>query len=484
MFNKTITETPLTTRAANGYFKNIKGERFRDDVSFIATMRALLHNRIGEDRIEFTLFSVSKTVRMIREASAQSLLDSVFVRPDGIAKGIYLTNLTVESEDRDKAINETIDNTENGFVALNPGFRELEDLKVFTSKYMNARFYINEEQKITYILVLNMNMRDFHFLQMLIPRYLPWYFADKPLNKDEIELVFSFKQRYSSTYEALIAKAANGIDLRNYVIQDIIGDFEKKSRRQQYENAKRNVDAVRAQIDENMSMYRSLIEKLDKAHISVAGLKAMIDAGSGNGELVDFFIHNKSIMPVSAEGSKVEFLVKGYLDTYDPDMYTTMSANKHSHLFNGYSVGKSAFESQKVRKEFLDAIFGEDARLKIKCCAYYRLDIRGNVDSSRGYHFPVEYKDYLPNPHLQHYDCLGNHRQFICECLNRGDMVAAVSQCMGSARSINIGESTTMEKFLRDLFSTDAKIIELPDGNSVTTEEALEWLNNNGEEKK
>ena len=57
-------------------------------------------------------------------------------------------------------------------------------------------------------------------------------------------------------------------------------------------------------------------------------------------------------------------------------------------------------------------------------------------------------------------------------------MVGAVEQCVGSCKSINLAESQTFTYFFELLFSTNEKVVELPDHTSVSPSDALEWLNN------
>ena len=483
MFNKMITRTPLTTHITDGFFSNIHGERYRDDVSFVSTLRALLHERIAGDVVNFYYKRVSHDADTICGASAADLFNAIFRRrknPD--FKGIYLVDASSDHLAID-AYAAKLDNEAYGFVKETPNFRELVDLREFVKPHMNARFYIDEANRCTLVFVANLNMRSYHLLQAIIPRLLPWYFTEKKLTEFDTKLLSSLTKRYATDYEAIIASVMDGIDIREYAIKNIVGRFEVKARTQQLENAKNEASRIRSQIRENMETYRSLIDLLDRAEINIAGLKAITASGEGGSELIDFFLHNKSIFPIRAEGVMLEVIIKTYIDTFDPEMYATMAKNAHSHLYHGYTVGKSEFTNVSDRKLLLDAIFGEASTLKIKGCAYYQLDMRGSAESQRGYNFPDGYNDRLPNPHLHHHNCLGNHRQFMNEALQKGDMVTALSQCMSSARSINIGESVTMERFLRDIFATDEKIIEMPDGSSMPPVEALAWLKSDVKEE-
>lgn len=483
MFNKCVSQTALTTPIMDGYFSNITGDTYREDSTFISTMRALLYERIGENNVRFVFGFANHSEDVVRSATCKGVFDSVNACANPQHEGIYLFQMGGTGENVAEVYAEKFDDPNEGFLTAAEGFRELLDLKTFFAQVMKARFYINEEKRVTFIFAFDLDMRKYHFLQIAISRYLPWYFAEKKLTADERKLVQSLNSRYASDYETAIADVAGKIDIRDHTIRYVVGDFEKRSRMQQVETAKQNIRQIHDRINDNVNTYRQLIEQLDKAEINVAGLQAMVEGSSDSSELIDFIIHNKAFMPIAADGLRIELIVKTYLDSFDPEMYTTMAANGHSHLWNGYSVDKEKFRNKGNKRKLLDAIFGEDGVLKLKACAYYSVDVRGSVDSRRSYNFPREYADCMPNPHLQHHNCLGNHRQFINECLMRGDMIGALSQCLSSARSINIGESATVERFLHDLFSTDAKVIELPDGTSVSPEEALEWLNNNGKKK-
>lgn len=483
MFSKCINETPLTGRFVDDFFPKIIGTRYRDDISFVASLRAFLKDRIGDAEVIFNTNGIGMAASDVKSANPENLFKSIFEYPGDAKNRIQLTyadNVDGAAE----AFAAQLDDEAHGFVANYEGYKEAQDLRVFAEKHVNARFYINEEQRSTVIFVVGLDQRRFHFLQTMIPRYLPWFFKGTPLTDLEKRIAISLNNRYATDYEAILQEIRDTIDLRDHMIKAIVGGFEKNSRAQQLENVRNEANATRRRIEENVASYRDLISMLDGINIRMLGLQAMVDSADENSELVDFFTRNKQITPVDASGTHLQFIVKGYLDIFDPDMYAKMASNDRSHLFTDYSIENSKFRLKATRKKFLDAIFGEDAVLKIKCCAFYDVDLRGDVSSSRGYGFPAEFKDFAPNPHLEYHNCLGNHRQFISECLRNGDMLGAVSQCISSARSINIGEGMTVSRFLKFIFGTDKKIIELPDGTSMTPVDALEWLGNQRETPK
>ena len=124
----------------------------------------------------------------------------------------------------------------------------------------------------------------------------------------------------------------------------------------------------------------------------------------------------------------------------------------------------------------MDALFLEN-KFKIKLCAVYHLDIRGTLDTTSNYHYPANCSDYLPNYHLQRHECLGDYRRVVTGYLERGDTIGAINACIASAKSININESgPTFNPFMREVFTTNARCIQMPDGTSVTPTEAFKTL--------
>ena len=56
MFRPTINSTPLTSQTANTFFRNIGGDSFHNDVTFISTLRALVASRVNEGESVFVAF--------------------------------------------------------------------------------------------------------------------------------------------------------------------------------------------------------------------------------------------------------------------------------------------------------------------------------------------------------------------------------------------------------------------------------------------
>lgn len=472
MFNKEIYALTLTSDIANEIFPNICGDGYNGDNTFLATLRALLAPRMKEE--DFVNLNVK--VRADRESTVKGMSDDSFVSE--VAYGIgNNTILICGLNGTASAISVSMQKIGNAFLKNFDGYEELKDLRVFTQKQADIRFYINREIRSTAIFVGAMNTRIWHFIQSLISRLTPWYFEDNPLEEKERALVTSLTQKYAPSYELLIKEFAELYDFRSRKIQKMLGDFETSAKRRQLNTVESSLNNKEVSIDRNVNQYLELIREREQLLIQKAGLIQMINEGRNNSEIADYFICNKHLEPVSTEESRLKFIVRCYLENFDPDMYERISENFRGYMYTEYNVTCDTFIPNEARKKLLDAIFSDEPLLKVKMCAYYNIDLQGSVSSSSGYGYPDEYKDCIPNPHLQRHNCLGNHKRYIEECLRSGNNIGAIEQCISSAKSINVGESATFPSFLYALFSSACKnVIELPDGTSCTPKEAYEWL--------
>lgn len=478
MFSRNLGTTPtLCGGAANLYFADkITGEHFRDDYSFVATLRALLLNRIGDGSIRFLC---NRSTYSAEQLSRMENIDDMF--------GTFYINSTTNdtirmiSLEQNEAANIVFEkfDAENGFVANKPGYTEQKDLAAFAGKIMNARFYINEAERTTIVIVEKLDLRRYHYLQAIIPRLVPWFFKDKNFSDEERNLMKSLLDRRCENYQEIIEVFASKIDLRSISVKMVLGDFEKRARKDVLDTMMRQLEDIHARITENLAEYSRYITQLDDANLRVAGAQAAIDEAGESSELMDYFIVNKSLHPLNTRGKRLRFMAKGFLEFFDPEMYASMSKKESSHIFSGYTVENECFKDWKDRKKFLDAVFSDEPVLKIKVCGYYDISVSGDVETQSGFSIPRELEDCMPNPHLYHYACLGDHSRYIRDFLLNGDIIGAIEQCVTSARSINVGESITMQRFLGNLFDKSEKVIVLPDGSSVAPADALRWLNEN-----
>lgn len=478
MFSKNLQMPTLANDVANRYFTGFPVEgTFSRDYSFAAVIRALLHRRVPEGKgVKLIHRDVSMKESDIRGAAPSvvlgSLLGCQYAEPDQLT----LCNLNGGVEDNEKLIAYL----DEHFIKTNEAFTEQEVLKRFVSENMDARFYTCEATKTTVIVVIRMSMPRYHLLQAIMPRYFPWYFKDAPLDDDEKKLLTGAAKKTSDDFEnALEHLAQIRFDMRRITISALIGDFERQSRRTQLEEARNNLNRINDQLKENREQHQRLISERDERLIRYEGVRAMIHGAGDSSALVSYCLDNKNLTIVDTSDSHIRLILRGYLSIFDPEVFEVAFDNNESIFYEEYSIDQDEFEPIAERKRLLAALFGPDACIQIRTCGYYDLDIRGHVRAESGHRYPAEFKDCIPNPHLHHYSCLGNQERYIRAALERGDVPGAITQCATSVSSINLGEGPTMERFLRELFGTEKKFLELPDGSVVSPLEALHWLKKN-----
>lgn len=474
MFSRNINYLTLTSEIANELFPNIVGDYYNSDVSFVATLRALVAPRMSKDDTIYLRVRVinprESYLRDYSETDKINYLSDYCIDNDTI----LVCGFNSASENNRSTALATIDES---FIRVYPKFVELKDLSAFVAKQANMRFYINEEDRSVAVFVDNLNLRLYHYVQSLVSRLLPWYFKDKPLEDQERELVKSLIQKTATGYERMIEDFASKYDFRGKKIEKMLGGFETAAKRQYLSNVESSLNNIESQIERNVNQYRDFIRQREGKLLEKAGLIAQINAGSNNSEISDYFICNKHLDPIAVNSTQLEFIVSCYLENFDVEMYDRISSNFDGYMYYDYDVTNEVFEDVKIRKKFMDAIFCDEPLLKIKTCAHYLIDLTGYVEAYSSYHYPPEYNDMLPNMHIHRHSCLGNQKPLIEEALRNGDYIGAIEQCVCSAKSINVGESATFPYVLKALFASSAKkIIELPDGTSCSPTEALRWL--------
>ncbi len=471
MFNKRIRENPLTQGIANDFFK-IQGDAFNDDRSFLATLRGLLYRRSRDAAVSLSLRSAD--VRGFKGyTDAADIFRRITPTPLG-ANNLVIRYLVGTADDYAHVFRMY----DSGFCAANPGFHEAQDLRLFVLKRgkLEARFYINEGAQETLVLCSGLTLANFHLLQSITPRLLPWFFTQIPLDETEIALLDSLTFRTATEYEGLIASLAQKFDFRDYAIKKIVGDFDQIGRREEIQETNNEIDNCRRDMDSIQQRYLQHLQRLDELNVRLAGQEMALASASESSELVDYFSCNRNLMPTRTRNRRLEFTVKTFLENFDPEQYSAYVRRESSCLFTGYEY-LPEFSDPAVRRKMLGAIFSDEPILKIKVCSNYIIDLRGSSSASQYYNYSEDFIDYIPNPHIQRYACLGNYKPYIDRAIQNGNLIGAIGQCVASAGSLNLAESSTTRFFLNDVFTSRHKIIRLPDGRDATPLEALNYLN-------
>lgn len=496
MFNKTLSGLTLTKQVADGLFQNINGQDFRGDTSFLATLRALMYKRVPKE--ESILLRVSASRYGKYEIDGATAKDCVraFLRNTDIMSavpGVLHIHTFDGDEEGNTASFAAIDN--GGLnAALGNAFTALPDVSKFLEQNgkVRARVFISEERKSVLIFVEKLDIKRWHLLQSLIPRYMPWYVRENPFNDEEVALIRSLTKRYAPDYTELIEQFAKKFDFRTQAVRNMLRGFENAFEKDKLQAVQRQITDNRNRLERLEQQFRDLYVQIADLTTQELGLIAKIRGDGDNGEdteFMEYFLCNKSLNLVRVSGGEIEFIVETTISSYDPEVVETALDKFGKSFFYRHYETHGKYQNKEMTDErihrLVKALFLDEV-LKLRVCAAYRLNFaNGGYYGLRNYNYPAEILvDHVPNQHIQVYGCLGNNESYIRRAMVNRDYVAAVSNCCASATNANFTEANTGTFFMQKICANDVgKIIQMPDGSTATPLDAVKWLEAQDAEK-
>lgn len=354
------------------------------------------------------------------------------------------------------------------------GYKKIEKVTQFYSKSFNVSCYINEDMKSAALFVDNLDMRKMHYLQVSIVAILPWFFKGRAeVTPLEMELICSLSKKSEDEYLKTIQKIASGYDFRSGRIKRLLEGFETQLEKLTLNRAKEDRTRIERDLESIQREFSECLKRRDELLIRILGLQTKIDNASSESEIMEYFLANKNLILVETTNDKITFIVKGVLTHFDPEMADTVISNRNSFVYR-----KNNIEKDNRVEKFCRALF-LDCSIKMHICAAYRLGMTDGVIAISGYHYDPfeELINYIPNPHINNYSCMGDNQRVINELIRKNnDYVSSIEQCVASALSVNWSDSIVMGDFLKNIESVQKKCIELPNGDMVSPSEAINWI--------
>ena len=471
MFRQIMSDTPLTNEVADLYFNNIVGNSYNNDMSFVATARALIAPRMKEGDSLTIVFGASNYSKSRLESESRTRnIDSV---NRGGENTVYIHDFKSPREEDNDA---WMDYIEEHLTKAYPEYKKLDKITLFFKKVFRVTCFVCPEKKSVLLYTTKLRVSYMHYLQCGMLAFLPWYFnKEEGISEQEMELIESLRMKSSQKYLECLQIFASKYDFRATYIQSKLKGFETRFEKQVLADEKMRWENL-------MSEIKTLNERINdrlksKAHTEakILGLETKIANGEGENEIMDYFIANKRLNLIDCNDRYIRFTVKDYLEYWDEDMAESMINSKRSYMYR-YVKDMTKEEAEKMyRAVFLDE------EIKIKFCGCYTLEFGGNVSTPRNWHFGEEYKDAMPNVHTDRYECLGNYQRIINEFLSNNDYLSAIEQCVASCKSLNFGDSTVMDSFMMELFEQgdgrNNRCFELPTGEIVDPKGVVKYLN-------
>jgi len=478
VFNQAIYSTTLTSDVANTLFSNVDAISAMD-ASFLSTLRVLLHKRLPQD--EYVHFNCKElqigkdSIVAASTSQCMSWFASSFLSPP--AGGHEITIVYNTSPDAGEKMLEIVKANAGDGKRYMANFTRRDDLQVFFARKVKALFYTEDTGRNAIIFAERLELKHFHALQMMIPKYLPSLFADTPLTEAEINLLKSTGGKSAIDYERLIEGFARELDIRAEIIRTRLSGFETGFERARADELRNEIGAFQNEYEVHLSNAREVANKMQERMYTLAGLEAVIQKHEGDSELAEYFMCNKNLTITRVVGTKIEFVAHGYVDIYDIEAFETYVGNHRGYFYSGLSNAVSPAQMEKL----YTAIFSE-CKYKLRICAAYTADMRTGLRAFRDYVFPHESRTYFPNPHIQGFGCIGSYGGLFQESMQKRDYVGAIDQAVVSARNINFYDSAVIAAFARDFSRTTIKCLERPDGTLLSPKEAIKELEGGDDE--
>jgi len=469
VFTKEIHDLTLTSDAADRLFSNITESGTPDD-SFLATMRVLLRKRMDDRGVRLICKRVNLSEIEVSTLSATQAMGwfvpDVIQYPNSSEHNIVIIYMSNAEAGR-KMLEIIKANAGTGKRHMGD-YTLQEDLRVFYARKLNALFYHSADDRSTVIFTDRLELKHFHALQMMLPKYLPSLFKNNPLSESETALLKSLGDKTSTEYERLIEEFAKEIDIRAEIIRTKLAGFETAFERVRLDELKAEIDKHEIEYQGYLYSLRDVAEKIQERKYTLAGLECEIDKHSDDSEIMGYFQCNKNLSLISVNGTVVEFVVHGYADVYDQEAFDKYVQNHKGYLYSQLNSAITKAQMERLYK----AIFA-DGIYKLRICAAYTADMKNGLKAAKMYMFPPESNSYLPNPHIQHHGCIGSYAMRFQEYMRKRDYVGAIDQAVVSARNLNFYDSTVMMKFARELSCLSKSCIEKSDGTLLTPYEAV-----------
>ena len=477
MFRQVIVRTALSGSAADNYFKNVTGDYYGSDCSFVSTLRALVAPRLPQgEEISVSFGQSTFSAAVLEEATASRAISM-------ICSNMYCTSNHVYVHDIHSGSQASIDANfallEKEFARVYQGFHRLEKVTDFYRKSFKVLCFINPESKCAALFCDNLDLRKLHYLQCAILAILPWYFnPDDGVSDDEMALIQSLRKTTPDDYIACIEKIAEKYDFESGRIKQLLQGFETRYEKAEIERVRNEISRVDSYIEDLGRKYAEYNKQRDDYCLRLLGLETRVAQSSDeDSEIMKYFLCNKHLYLEDVTNTTIRFSAMDYLTYFDEEAARKYIDNEHSYL---YFYCDSRRVSKEQMRRLLNAIF-IDETLKIKFCAAYQFDLNGRVSALTDHDFSQYgvFGEYMPNPHIDRYRCMGNYESRINKLLSDRNYISALEQCIASAKSLNMHDSTVMQEFVRQLCGSgdkNVKCIELPDGTVVRPNDAIKWL--------
>ena len=468
MFPQRIQRTAFTEPYTSGAFK-VNGCETVADAVLMSVLRATLNERLVKTERELTVTLSNTGFNGAYEDDGDDLRTTMRFFEDGGDEINDSDTLTV--------VNMNVRNIDARFADSfierfgSDGWVRQERISEFFKNSFDILLFTNEEKRSVIVCIANIDASKMHYATCTLFAWFPWYFVKGEVSDEEKNLLQSLRKDRKDDFLKAIAAFEVKFDFYSMRLTQL-DSVEKSWVRKEAEALRRNI----REYDDNVRRYTEEVSKYvrqrEAAKMKLVGYELNLEANDCD-SVMQFFIDNRdTVILEDSNDDGLTFAVRTYCEYFDPEMADTYINNKRSCLYRG----DYRSWNEDDRKTFFSALF-IDQTARLRFCAAYRLNIdRMKVDPLGDHAFTRECDGYFPNTHINNYRCLGGYEVSLIQAMEACNYCGAIEQAVMSAKSLNFGDSTVMEKFVHQILTTDKPVIEMADGRTVSPLEALHIL--------
>ena len=420
-----------------------------------------------------------------------------FIKPrlDDTQKfGLYLTNYADGETDIRSALTRCLGNVDYGLL-VNSGIANINFIAAYDIAHDEDTKYPEIEQAIKAILGTSVYIRKtgnyvgvfcddtapfiHHIIPLFLTKLFPELFDNHPLSDSERNVLLAlFHNNTADAFIEALTRLKEEFNITDQGIEEELRGLNKRLKMQRVENLKMQLDDTLQRMNNVWEDYLTYQEKYMNVNRDMEAARLAAEDNKTENDLVEYLKHNHDrivIDDISEEGN-ISFWTKTTLMHYDQDEYEMCVRNDNYWCVRAFNtaIPREYRDTQpyEALRFAYDRIFGEDPKYAINILGYYSMDIiRGRVTSRSNFSAdcPETERNYLPNPHLYHFHCLGDHARYIAEYLRNNDPIGAFEQCLTSTASVHFAENVTVQRLIIDLWnSPNTYLTRLSDNKKVS----------------
>ena len=283
----------------------------------------------------------------------------------------------------------------------------------------------------------------------------------------------SLTLKQPGNYNKILSEIVSSEDFVRYMLKYSLSGLTNQIYEKKINSARTAVTDLQNELERILLSYQSCYERFEEASYRLAGIEATCSNEDTGTELEDYLASNKNLLNITVRNGHLTFIVKTMLIPYLTDTWREID------IRGAYYKDYANMDRNELRL-LLNAIFSENRCLKLKMCAYFDMNYSGSsVSSVRGYDYIKANKqlvDYIPNTHLNRFNCFGQNAPDILKELKNGDIISAIECCINCAKHININEGMTFRPFVDSIVTCKGKCLVTDDGTEMTPLEAVRYL--------